>query len=963
MEKNIFNKILILNIITILLLNWCFSYIVFADSTEETLENIEIQENNVGQPTYIKLKKDAVEQLRAQLEEKYNYKGSVEELAEICEIDLTDGTAGTEISSEGKQIKIDDDTTIILGFNINIETGADPSLSSSPLNPEGAYTKIVIGDINVVKNTGEDNNDEKNEEDSNSNSINFGSELIINGKRVSGNTDWDVGGVLLKPIFFLVNCVFDTILAIVQKVMYSDVSDLNLLSAYVKTNYIDKLRVMDSRNIDPMFQLSMNQINYVLFTDQRIGSSEYPHIHYSPEEIFSGQISLLNIDFISGEGQAEGLGVIRKTIATWYNVLRLIATVGFLLVLIYIGIKIIITSSSSDKAKYKEWLIDWIIGIAMLYSMHFIMAFIISAINQLNSHLITVMPIIRVAAGNGFESFSTNLIGLVRFCTQYDTIMLKIGYEIMYIMLVIYTLKFTFVYIRRVIYMAFLTIIAPIVAFTYPIDKLLDGKAEGFSMWLKEFFFNALLQPMHYLLYYVMVSSSIEIAIKNPLYAVAVLAFMTEAERLIRKIFGFEKAREGTVGGLGTALSGLALVQGAKKLTGMRKSNQQSSTMNFPGAINKDYKNQDYLPQGEETNFNNDDASSNNSLGAMAEGNDNNISTNHQNASNNQNNTNTLNNQDNSNNDFIPMGRPRLLGKINPNKKEETMLDKIQPKLEPIHKLAERAKNTQVGQTATALANSKIGRGTRAIGKRALRPIWDFDRSGKYNFKRLVRNVAVGSVGAGIGLTVAAVQAGISLADGKYNPREAIGSFAAGYALAGRQVGNIVDTFQEGYQEVLIKEEKMKSYQEEFKNREDVIQFCKENYGDKWKEYRERIIDNYVTRGFIDLNEIKQGIKYSDRISKEVNNSRTYLNENQKNKTLKLEKDKQDVIAMYIMSQKKKRQKIHASSISYNKKKEERYLKSVTQGMKPEDAKKTIKQERTISASIRFFDQKISEIE
>ena len=207
------------------------------------------------------------------------------------------------------------------------------------------------------------------------------------------------------------------------------------------------------------------------------------------------------------------------------------------------------------------------------------------------------------------------------------------------------------------------------------------------------------------------------------------------------------------------------------------------------------------------------------------------------------------------------------------------------------------------------------------------------------------------------------MQAGISLADGKYNPMEAVGSFAAGFALAGRQVGNVVDTFQEGYQEGLTKEEKMKNYKEEFKNREDVIQFCKENYGDNWKEYRERIIDNYVTRGFIDLNEIKQGIKYSDRISKEVNNSRTYLNENQKNKTLKVEKDKQDVIAMYIMSQKKKRQKIHASSISYNKKKEERYLKSVTQGMKPEDAEKTIKQERTISASIRFFDQKISEIE
>ena len=33
------------------------------------------------------------------------------------------------------------------------------------------------------------------------------------------------------------------------------------------------------------------------------------------------------------------------------------------------------------------------------------------------------------------------------FDEQYDLIALKIGYEIMYIMLVVYTFKFTFVYI------------------------------------------------------------------------------------------------------------------------------------------------------------------------------------------------------------------------------------------------------------------------------------------------------------------------------------------------------------------------------------------------------------------------------------------------------------------------------------------------------------------------------------
>lgn len=943
MKKTIFNRILIITIITVILLNWIFSYIVFADSTTEKLEDIEIEEPSVGAATYIELKKKVVEELKNQLEEKYNYQGTVEELAEICGIDLEDGTAGSETSSEGKIIEIDDDTSIVLSFSMTITTGTNPQYTSQ--NQFGAYTNISIKDISVVKNTGKDNNDEKNENDSQSNSIISSNEIIVNGKEYQGNTNWDIGGVLLKPLFFLVNCVFDTLLAVLQKAMYSDVTDLNLLSYYVKTNYIDKLRVVDSRNIDPMFQLSTNQINYFLFTDQKISNVEYPHIHYSPEEIFSGQISLLNIDFISGEGQAEGLGVVRKTIATWYKALRLIATVGFLSVLIYIGIKIMLSANSKDKAKYKEWIIDWIIGLAILYSMHYLMAFIITAINQLNEKLITVMPILRVAAGNGYESFSTNLIGLVRFCTQYDTVAVKIGYEIMYIMLVVYTFKFTFIYLKRVLYMAFLTIIAPIVAFTYPIDKSLDGKAEGFTMWIKEYFFNALLQPMHYLLYYVMVSSSMEIAVDNPLYAIAVLAFMLEAERLVRKIFGFDKAHEGTVGGLGTALSGLALVHGAQKLSGLGKGANSSSkpTMPYPGATNKDYKDQEFISAGE--NINN-----------YSDNNNNSNSSNSSNYSNNTQNHTQTSNPDNSYINFNPSGRPKLAQRLEPRRARK------QPIQTPIRNLANKAKSTSVGQKASALAGTKVGRGaigvTKALGKRVARPIWDFDRSGKYNGKRLVRKLVKGALGVGVGVTAAAVQAGISLTDGKYSPAEGIAAFTAGYTLAGRKVDNVVDTFEEGYTDNFTKEEKMEEYKEQFRNRDDVIQFCKENCGeDNWKEYRERIIDNYVTRGFIDLKEIKQCTKYSNTVAKEVNESRTYLNSNQKKKTLKAEKDKQDIIAMYILSQKNKRKKIQASAASYNKKKEERYIHSITQGMGSQQAEKVRKQERNISASIRMFDR------
>ena len=165
MKKTIFNRILIITIIAVILLNWIFNYIAFADSTTEQLEDIEIQESSVGAQTYMDLKRKVVEELQKQLEEKYNYQGTVEELAEVCGIDLEDGTAGIESTSEGKIIKIDDDTTIVLSFSMMITTGANSS-GSSAIQP---YTNIVIKDISVVKNTGEDNKYEKNENDTNSN--------------------------------------------------------------------------------------------------------------------------------------------------------------------------------------------------------------------------------------------------------------------------------------------------------------------------------------------------------------------------------------------------------------------------------------------------------------------------------------------------------------------------------------------------------------------------------------------------------------------------------------------------------------------------------------------------------------------------------------------------------------------------------------------------------------------------
>ena len=743
-----------------------------------------------------------------------------------------------------------------------------------------------------------------------------------------GNAEIGIGGILLNPIFDFVLFIGDAVNATLQSVMYSG-EDQNGPLSTILSSVTGAFDIMSEDSSDQEFDSTSTSNTITVRIIQKYVKAEYPHIHYSCEEIFSGKVGILGIDFISGEGQTEGLANVRTVIASWYRTLRLLAIVGFLSVLIYTGIKIMISSTAEDKAKYKEWIINWFIGVAILFCMHYIMSFIITIVQMFNDGLNKSLQYINVHAyvekffmSNDVNvTFNTNLIGLVRFLAQSSVSIFKLGYLIIYIMLITFTVKFTFVYLKRVINMAFLTLIAPIVAFTYPLDKMSDGQAQGFNMWIKEYIFNALLQPMHFILYYVLVGSSVMIAAENPIYAIAVLAFMSEGERLLKKIFGFDKASGGTVKGMQDAFAAAAVATSLSSFLGRRGQggkNQAQGKMPFPGAV-KDYKNGvDFagnadpgggaLPGDSGLGGSPNDGGSPAPGGAPGGGAP----------------------GPGGNNGGGPGGNPP----VPPTNPPRQPINNNGP--EPIRNKA-----------------SRLGKGIRGgaatLGKRAVKSIWDFDKSGKYNGKRLVRKLAKGAVGVGVGVTAAAVQAGISLTDGKYNPAEGVAAFAAGYGLAGKKIDDTVDTFESGYADGLTKEEKMEMYQEDFKNRDDVIQFCKENCGKQnWRDYRDRITNNYVTGGFTNLDEIKEMTKYSNAITGDTSG----LSAQQKEEMIR----QNDISAMAIKNVQKRKLAEGSLRTPYNPEQENAYINAKTQGeTDPAKIQRIAQQIRGEDAAIRYY--------
>ncbi len=245
-------------------------------------------------------------------------------------------------------------------------------------------------------------------------------------------------------------------------------------------------------------------------------------------------------------------GELKNTIASWYKSFRNIAVVALLSVLVYLGIRILISSTAADKAKYKESISNWLMALCLVFVIHLIMSGILMATEKFNSLFSTDIDkgIIveathsdesKLEAGNTFR-FRTNLIGLARFKAQADQWQDATAYTIIYLALVIYTCIFTFMYFKRFLYMAFFTMIAPLVALTYPIDKAGDGKAQAFNIWFKEYTMNAIIQPVHLILYSVFVSSAIDLAVDSPIYAVVAIAFLIPAEKFIKKMFGLDRA-------------------------------------------------------------------------------------------------------------------------------------------------------------------------------------------------------------------------------------------------------------------------------------------------------------------------------------------------------------------------------------------------------------------------------------
>ncbi len=417
-------------------------------------------------------------------------------------------------------------------------------------------------------------------------------------------------GVLFGPLANLIQGIGDSINKILQSFIIGDKSPVFYNSGFFSSDNVQEV-VTDNLPVSGLPEVTVVK-DYI---DTWSGKYGVPDIKLTPAEIFAGKVSAFDANFFkTSNDHSKELGgeeksiveKLRNTVAKWYVALRNIAIVGLLSALLYIGIRIIISSSNAEKAKYKQFFVDWVVALCLIFFLHYIMAFTMTMsetvtdvlagqgntdkkdsngrIKQVNIKLVgrdgeTQFSDRALTSFNVY--FSSNFTGVARIKADYKGSALRMGYSILYLALTVYTAYFSFVYIKRLLMLAFFTMIAPLVALTYPLDKIKDGKSQAFDYWFREYMFYALLQPLHMLLYTVFVSSALEIASHNLLYSIVVMAFIVPAEKIIKEMFGIKGKTESAIGGFaGGAIASQAFNALKKGPPGQQKKGEKGNATN-----------------------------------------------------------------------------------------------------------------------------------------------------------------------------------------------------------------------------------------------------------------------------------------------------------------------------------------------------------------------------------------------
>ena len=223
---------------------------------------------------------------------------------------------------------------------------------------------------------------------------------------------------------------------------------------------------------------------------------------------------------------------IKHTVATWFQILRLFSIGLIIVLLIFTGLRLAVADLAIDRARYKEVIKSWLIGLLFIG----LLPYIISFINVIYDFFMDILWNARLGLEEmDYGSFESTLFLECLNGTAETGGLRSAAYFIEFLAFVIIDYKFFFKYIKRSFMIFMLVVLSPVVAIIHIFNKI-KGKDGVIGEWVSQYVMNIFMQPLHALLYLIFMFTAANIAIQAPLLGVVFLWVLLRAERIFNVI-------------------------------------------------------------------------------------------------------------------------------------------------------------------------------------------------------------------------------------------------------------------------------------------------------------------------------------------------------------------------------------------------------------------------------------------
>ena len=192
---------------------------------------------------------------------------------------------------------------------------------------------------------------------------------------------------------------------------------------------------------------------------------------FTIESVVFNRVPFLDANYMVESTDNKISNTIKTSVLTWYYIMRVLAVAISLLVLMYIGMRMAISTVADERAKYKKMIGDWLFSFALIFILHYFIVVVLTV----SSAIVSLFDMVEVKEFEG--SLYTQMTNITSQLSGWSFV----GVLALYVVMVFYEIKFFLIYLRRLLSIGFLIVISPLITITYSIDRAGDGKAQAFD--------------------------------------------------------------------------------------------------------------------------------------------------------------------------------------------------------------------------------------------------------------------------------------------------------------------------------------------------------------------------------------------------------------------------------------------------------------------------------------------------